>query len=103
MRQAWRLVPRGNRETDGMAAHAVRPEIGGLPVALLVEHADVGRADRVACCPFAGLLIPFISHAVIVADMRMPPGRKTIARPIPPAASGSRWQVALISITPRER
>jgi len=67
--QAGRLIPCRNREADGMAAHAMMPELGCLPCALVAEHVCVGLADRVVCCLFPSLLVPFVSHFAIVADM----------------------------------
>lgn len=74
VRQAGWLVPCGNRKADGMAPHAIRPEIGGLPGALPAEHVCVRSADQAGRRLFRGLLVPFIGHVVIVADMHMPPG-----------------------------
>jgi len=63
-----------------MTAHALRPEIGSLLRAPAAEHVCVGRADGVGCRLFARLLVPFVGHVAIVADMHIPPGGKAVAR-----------------------
>jgi len=69
-----------------MAAHAIRAEVSSRSRALATQHVRIGSADRVLCRLFASLIIPFIGHAAIVADIDIPPGGKGAVRLIPAKA-----------------
>ncbi|MGO9187272.1 MAG: hypothetical protein ACLP8X_02245, partial [Streptosporangiaceae bacterium] len=62
-----------------MAAHAIRAEIRSLSRALATEHVCIGSADRVLRRLFASLIVPFIGHAAIVADMDIPSGGNVLS------------------------
>jgi hypothetical protein len=64
---------------DSVAPHTIGPETGGLLGALPTERVRVRRVDRVGSCLFRGLLVPFVGHIAIVADMHIPPGKNRYA------------------------
>jgi hypothetical protein len=90
IRRARRLIPRGNRVSDRMAAHAIRAEIRSLSRALATEYVCIGSTDLVLRRLFASLIVPLIGHAANVADMDIPVGRQ------------SHWPISRIPITFRE-
>jgi hypothetical protein len=77
-----------------MATHSVRTEVRSFSYAFAAEYVCVGSADRVLCRLFAGILVPFVGHGAIGADMHIPSGGKIVVRLVPARAPQAQHRMA---------